>query len=75
MSLADSTGIPSPSNKLCPLECSLNIHVRRFRKLSIWWWESSDFSANVSYHVSNSSSRDSLYCVALDASCSVPMHH
>jgi len=75
MRLADSTGIPSPSDKLPPLECSLNIRVHRFRKLSIWWWENNDFYSGASYHATGSSSRDSPYCVAFDAACSVLRHH
>jgi len=75
MSLADPTGIPSPSEKLPPLECSPNICVRRFRKLSIWWWENNDSHSGASYHASSSSSRESPYCVCFSAVCSVPMHH
>jgi len=75
MSLADLTGTPSPSDKLPPLECSPNIRFHRFRKLSIWWWESNDSHSGASYHTSGSSSRDNLYYVAFDAACSVPMHH
>jgi len=75
MSLTDSTGIPSPSDKLPPLKCSLNILVRRFRKLSIWGWKNSGSHSGASYHASSSSSRDSQYYVALDAGCSVPRRH
>jgi len=75
MSLADSTGITSPSDKLPPLECSPNIHVRRFRKLSIWFWESNYSHSGASYHSSSSSSHDSLHCAAFDAACSVPRRH
>jgi len=67
MSLDNSTGIPSPSDKLPPPECSLNIRVRRFGKLSIWWWESNDSYSGASHHASGSSSRDSPYCVAFNA--------
>jgi len=75
MSLADSTGIPSPSDKLPPLECSLIIHVGSFRKLSIWLWENSGSHSGTSYHASGSSSRDSPYCVAFGAASSVPRDH
>jgi len=71
MSLADSTGIPSPSDKLPLLECSLNIGVHRFRKLSIWWWESNDSHSDASYHASGNSSPDIPDCVALDVACCV----
>jgi len=75
ISLADSTGIPSPSNTLPPLECSLSIHICGFHKLSIWWWENSGCHCGASYHASGSSSRDSPCCVAFDAACSVLRHH
>jgi len=75
MSLADSTGIASPSDKLPPLECSPNIRVHRFRILSIWWWESNDSHSGASYDACGSTSRDNPYCVAFDAACSVPRHH
>jgi len=60
MSLADSTRIPSPSDKLPPLERSLNIRVRRFHILSIWWWESNDSYSDASYHATVNSSRASV---------------
>jgi len=75
MSLADSTGIPSSSDKLPPLEGSLDIRIRMFHILSIWWWESNDSHSDVSYHASGNSSRDSPYCGAFDVACSVPRHH
>jgi len=55
MSHAGSTGIPSPSNKLLPLDCSQTIHVHRFRKLCIWWWENNDGLSGANYHTSGSS--------------------
>jgi len=75
MSLADSTGIPSPSDKLAPLECSPNIRVRWFRTPSIGWWENNDSHSGPSYHTSGSSSRDNPYCVAFDSTCSVTRRH
>ena len=75
MSLADSTGIPSRSDKLPALQCSLNIRVHRFRKMGVWWWESNDSDSGASYHGSGSSSRDNSYCVAFDAACIIRRRH
>ena len=75
MSLADSTGTSSPSDKLPLLESSPNIRVRTFHKLNIWWWESNDSYSGASYHVSGSSCYDNSYCVTFDAACSVSRCH
>jgi len=75
MSLANWTGIPSPSDKLPLIECSLNIRVHRFHKLSIWWWENSGSHSGASYHVSGSSSHNNPYDVAFCVACSVARHH
>jgi len=75
MSLTDSTGIPSASDKWPPLEYSLDIHVHKFRKLSIWWWENRRSHSVASYFASSSSCRENPYYIAFDTTCRIPKHY